>query len=61
MSKKVWFVKHPLSLYVEDVKTLARKADLKIVSSRFEPKNPNKDIVELNPPKLTLKSKVKAK
>lgn len=52
--KKVWFVKHPLSLYKEDVKALARKNDLKIVSAKFEPKNPNKDIVELNPPKLTL-------
>ena len=59
--KKAWFVKHPLSLYVEDVKLLARKADLKVLSAKFEPKNPNKDRVELNPPKLTLKKKPKAK
>lgn len=56
-TKKVWFVAHPLSQYNEDAKSLARKADLKIVDDKFEPKKPNPDIVEINPPKLTKKKK----
>ena len=56
--KKVWFVKHPLSRYNEDVKELAETKRLQIVNSKFEPKKPNPDIVEINPPKLTLKKEI---
>lgn len=61
MSKKVWFVKHPLFQYNEDVKALARKNDLIIIDSKFEPRKPDPEKVELNPPKLTLTKEAKAK
>ena len=50
--RKVWFVKHPLSQYEEDVKALARKNDLVIYDAKFEGTF-NKDVVETKPPKLT--------
>ena len=33
--KKVWLVKHPLHQYEEDVKDLARKANIKIIDAKF--------------------------
>lgn len=50
--RKVWFVKHPLSQYKEDVKALARKNDLVIYDAKFEGTF-DKDVVEAKPPKLT--------
>ena len=62
MSKrKVWFVKHPISQYVEDVKALARKQDLQIIDAKFAPREPDTAKVEVNPPKLTLNAAAKAK
>lgn len=51
--KKIWFVKHPLSLYKEDVKSMATQKGLKIVDARFKDQFDPK-VVEKSPPSLTL-------
>ena len=59
--RKVWFVKHPIGQYNEDVKSLARKADLIVYDEKFAGSFPA-DVVETDVPKLTIKgSKPKAK
>lgn len=56
-NRKVWFVKHPLSLYEEDVKKLAAKNELNIIDVRFKD-SIDKKLVETKTPKLTLLVKV---
>ena len=51
---KVWLVKHPISRYNEDVKSLARRAGLRIVDAKFK-KLVADEFIENEPPKLTLK------
>lgn len=35
-NRAVWFVKFPTYVYVQDVKQVARKNDLRIVDARFQ-------------------------
>ncbi len=58
--RKVWLVKFPTHQYVEDVKEIAQKNNLRVIDSRFRT-HFNMDFVESSPPKLTLKPKAKAK
>ena len=58
--KKVWLVKFPTHLYVEDVKQLAKKNELKVIDSRYG-SSVDDELVEKKPPKLTLKNKPKQK
>lgn len=51
MSRKNWYVPHPLFQYAEDVKAIARKADLCIVDANVVPEDERVDEVE-KPPKL---------
>jgi hypothetical protein len=61
-SKKIWLVSFPLFKYKDDVKDLARKANLKIVDARFKSAyKPEMVIAEAEAPKLTLKPVKKAK
>jgi hypothetical protein len=48
-----WLVRHPLSLYREDVKALAREHGLKIVDAAMANERAKAD-AEPNPPALTL-------
>lgn len=49
--RKKWFVEFPTFRYTQDVKTLARKADLRVVDAKFQGKETNPSTA----PKLTLK------
>lgn len=51
--RKIWFVKHPISQYKENVKLLARKHHLRILDAQFEGQYPA-EVVEQDPPKLTV-------
>ena len=52
-TRKIWMVPHPTSQYNEDVKMLARQNNLKIYATNIKGFEPNPDLVEKNPPKLT--------
>ena len=55
-TRKVWLVEHPTYRYIEDVKKLARKADLIVVDSAFASDDEVADAVSSDDaPKLTLK------
>jgi hypothetical protein len=56
--KKVWLIDFPVSRYNEDVKALARKNDLVIYDAKFKDAI-NPELVEDNPPKLTIKGEKK--
>jgi hypothetical protein len=49
-TRKIWYVEFPTYRYVEDVKQLARKNDLKVIDARFQGGNKQCE----NAPKLTL-------
>lgn len=53
-SKKIWLLEMPHTLYVEDVKLLARENKLKIVDARFKESFSDSE-VESKPPKVTRK------
>lgn len=55
--RKVWFVGFPTYRYTQDVKTVARKADLKVVDARFQGDQKQCE----NAPKLTLRKEYQAK
>lgn len=46
----IWYVKFPLSLYNEDVKSIARQFKLKIIDSQYQENNKQCD----NAPILTI-------
>ena len=50
--KLIWFVEFPTSQYKEDVKALARKADLRIIDAKFK-KDFKEDEIAKEVPKLT--------
>lgn len=54
-TRKAWLIEFPTFQYNEDVKELARKANLIIYDKRFADQIPV-DMVEKSPPKLTKKS-----
>lgn len=55
-TRKVWLVEHPTFRYVEDVKKLARKADLIVVDPAFASEEEVADAIDAkDAPKLTLK------
>lgn len=53
-TRKIWLVKHPVSLYEEDVKAVARRENLRIVDSRFR-SNVGMEFLANPQPKLTPK------
>lgn len=54
--KQVWLVEHPTYRYEQDVKALARKADLRIVDAAEASDSDRKSAVSAkDAPKLTLK------
>lgn len=55
MKKLIWFVEFPLHQYKEDVKVLARKADLRIIDAKFK-KEFKEDEISKEVPKLTKKN-----
>ena len=60
-NRKIWMVPPPTSQYNEDVKNLARQNNLKIYATNIKGFNPNLDLVEKNPPKLTKKKDKKVR
>ena len=58
--RKIWLLALPASLYVEDVKNLAKSNNLIIVDAKFADAVDDKD-VEQKPPKTTLVNKLKRK
>ena len=51
---KYWLVDHPTHQFKEDVKELARKADLEVIDSRFkETIDPKLVVSDKDAPKLT--------
>ncbi len=50
--RKLWFVKHPITQYNEDVKALAKDKNLRIVDDKFKA-DADPDAIEQNPPELT--------
>ena len=59
--RKIWLLALPASLYVDDIKQLAKDNNLQIVDAKFADKINDKD-VEQKPPKVKLVSpKRKAK
>lgn len=60
-ARKIWLVPHPTSQYNEDVKKLARRADLVIFDARFKDGlNPEMVVSGEDAPKLTLTDAAKA-
>lgn len=53
--KLIWFVEFPTHQYKEDVKALARKADLRIIDAKFK-KGFKEEEVAKEVPKITKKS-----
>jgi hypothetical protein len=51
-TRKIWLVAHPLHQYKEDVKSLARKNDLRIIDAEYKA-DIDPELVEEKPPKLT--------
>ena len=51
-TRKIWLVAHPLHQYKEDVKSLARKNDLRIIDAEYKA-DIDPETVEDKPPKLT--------
>lgn len=47
----IWYVKHPLSLWNEDVKALARKNGLVIIDAKFDEGDGAKSTPKLTPVK----------
>ncbi len=50
--REVWYLSHPMSLYREDAKALAKQAGIRIIDSKFQGDNPQCSF----PPNLTLKN-----
>lgn len=57
-SKKIWLLDMPHTLYIEDVKVLARENKLKIVDAKFK-EDFSESEVEVSPPKVTRKDSPK--
>lgn len=55
MNKKIWFLEFPTFMYKEDVKALARKADVKIVDAKYKKDYPAEMIAEQVPKVTKLK------
>jgi len=53
--RKIWLLALPASLYVDDIKQLAKDNNLQIVDAKFTDKINSKD-VEQKPPKVKLVS-----
>jgi hypothetical protein len=58
--RKVWLVAFPTYRYTQDVKTLARKNDLKIIDAKFKDSVNKEKLVE-KAPALTLKKEYQPK
>lgn len=56
-TRKVWFVEFPTHRYTQDVKTIARKGDLKILDAKVQGKREQCT----GAPKLTLKPEFQPK
>ena len=58
--KKLWFVKHPIARYNEDVKALTKKNNLSIVDDKFKDDCDPAKVAEKTP-ELTVIGEKKAK
>ena len=61
VTRKIWLVEHPTHVYVEDVKALARKADLVIVDPAVASDEDRAEAIDpAKAPKLTVRGEGRA-